>query len=101
MANRWSHPHGKTSPEVVPFTWQPTSTDTDVIRHEFWLCVFGKTPVRRNKSTRTHPSNLASLQEFGFALCFVRALLVTFVERGVHSRCGILHFFRKQLVHGF
>ena len=25
MANRWSHPHGKTSPEVVPFTWQPTA----------------------------------------------------------------------------
>ena len=25
MANRWSHLHGKTSPEVVPFTWQPTS----------------------------------------------------------------------------
>ena len=24
MANRWSHPHGKTSSEVVPFTWQPT-----------------------------------------------------------------------------
>ena len=24
MANRWSHAHGKTSPEVVPFTWQPT-----------------------------------------------------------------------------
>ena len=23
MANRWSHPHGKTGPEVVPFTWQP------------------------------------------------------------------------------
>ena len=25
MANRWSHAHGKTSPEVVPFTWQPTN----------------------------------------------------------------------------
>ena len=25
MANRWSHAHGKTSPEVVPFTWQPTT----------------------------------------------------------------------------
>jgi hypothetical protein len=24
VANRWSHPHGKTSSEVVPFTWQPT-----------------------------------------------------------------------------
>lgn len=24
MANRWSHAHGKTSSEVVPFTWQPT-----------------------------------------------------------------------------
>lgn len=24
MANRRSHPHGKTSSEVVPFTWQPT-----------------------------------------------------------------------------
>ena len=24
MANRWSHAHGKTSREVVPFTWQPT-----------------------------------------------------------------------------
>jgi hypothetical protein len=24
MANRWSHAHGKTRSEVVPFTWQPT-----------------------------------------------------------------------------
>jgi len=24
MANRWSDAHGKSSPEVVPFTWQPT-----------------------------------------------------------------------------
>jgi hypothetical protein len=24
VANRWSHAHGKTSSEVVPFTWQPT-----------------------------------------------------------------------------
>jgi len=24
MANRWSHARGKTSAEVVPFTWQPT-----------------------------------------------------------------------------
>lgn len=43
MANRWSHPHGKTSPEAVPFTWQPTrsaspgcveprGTDPDTLR---------------------------------------------------------------------
>jgi len=30
MANRWSHTHGKTSPEVVPFTWQPTQPCPDV-----------------------------------------------------------------------
>ncbi len=27
MANRWPHPHGKTSPEVVPFAWQSTDGD--------------------------------------------------------------------------
>jgi hypothetical protein len=35
MANGWSHAHGKTSPEVVPFTWQPTRkrhSAEDVVR---------------------------------------------------------------------
>jgi hypothetical protein len=26
MANQWSHPHGKTSPKVVPSRWQTTPT---------------------------------------------------------------------------
>src|SRR4029079_19688287 len=34
MANRWSHPHGKTSPEVVPFTWQPTDGGGGVVVNE-------------------------------------------------------------------
>ncbi len=32
MANRWSHAHGKTSSEVVPFTWQPTRPDCQTCR---------------------------------------------------------------------
>jgi hypothetical protein len=31
MANRWSHPHGKTSSEVVPFTWQPTAVAEQLV----------------------------------------------------------------------
>ena len=60
-----------------------------------------KSPVRRNKSTRSHPSNLGSLREFSFALGFVRALLLIFVERCIDPRHWILLFLCKQLVHAF
>ena len=43
MANRWSHAHGKTSPEVVPFTWQPTLLLAG-------LSALGVQPIRRPNS---------------------------------------------------
>lgn len=77
------------------------SADANILGHQFWLFVFAKAPVRRDKSTCPHASDLISLRKLGFTLSFVRALPIVFVERNIHSRCRIRLFLRKQLVHAF
>src|SRR5271166_306202 len=75
--------------------------DTDVLGHQLRLCVFAKPPVRRDKSTRSRPPNLASLRELDFTLGFVGPLLFIRVERVTDSRQRILLFLCKLLVDTF
>jgi hypothetical protein len=75
--------------------------DTDVLGHQLCLYVFAKPPVRRDKSTRARPPNLASLRELEFTLGFVGPLLFICVERVTDSRQRILLFLYKLLVDAF
>ena len=62
-----------------------TAADTDVLSDQFCLGVFAKSLVRRDETAGSRAANLASLGKFGFALGFVGALLLGFVERGHRS----------------
>jgi hypothetical protein len=77
------------------------SADTYVLSDQFCLGIFAKSLVRRDKSACSRAANLASLGKFGFALGFVGALLLGFVERDIDSRCRIRLFPCKHLVHAF
>lgn len=43
--NGWSHPHGKTGSEVVPSTWQRTSTRVGFICRSMIVVTRGTTPL--------------------------------------------------------
>src|SRR5271166_3240882 len=75
--------------------------DTDVLGHQLCLRVFAKPSVRSDKSTRSHPPNLASLRELDFTLGFVGPSLFIFVERVTDSRQRILLFLCKLLLDAF
>jgi len=75
--------------------------DTDVLGHQLCLRVFAKPSVRSDKSTRSHPPNLASLRELDFTLGFVGPPLFIFVERVTDSRQRILLFLCKLLLDAF
>jgi hypothetical protein len=74
---------------------------TDVLSHQLCLGVYAKSPVRRDKSTRSHPTNLASLWELDLTLGFVGPPLFIRVERVTDSRQRILRFRCKLLVNAF